>query len=165
MDCEKAQMMASARLDGELDASELLALEKHLEGCPSCRRASEEMKKLQGLLGNFSAQAPRLDSERVWRKMEASFELPRPHLSFFQWTLRLAATLLAAALIFSFWTDSRPAPETMAKAKPLSQEELLSARLVESVMIKGGQSQEDIMAQVCANNVLNALLPSQGVAQ
>lgn len=39
MDCEAAETLLSARLDGPIDPQEALALEEHLSGCDECRAA------------------------------------------------------------------------------------------------------------------------------
>jgi len=47
MDCDEALILLSAQLDGELSGFEQRALQDHLEGCTSCRTASEELQTLQ----------------------------------------------------------------------------------------------------------------------
>lgn len=162
MDCEKALVAASARLDGELDAAEAAELGRHLGICPECREAVGEMERLQGLLD----KAPALDGRRGWERLDAALKPARRHrVSFLQWTLRAAAVLAAVALLASFWGERRPSARMVVEARPLSPEEVLSARLVESALLRGGQSQEEIIAQVGAASVLDAFLPRRGTAQ
>jgi len=47
MDCDEGLILLSAQLDGELSGFEQRSLRDHLEGCASCRTASEELQAVQ----------------------------------------------------------------------------------------------------------------------
>jgi anti-sigma factor RsiW len=55
MNCDEAERFLDAYLDGELELSHQLELEKHLSGCPECEAALQERREFRDF---FSAVAP-----------------------------------------------------------------------------------------------------------
>jgi anti-sigma factor RsiW len=55
MNCDEAERFLDAYLDGELELSQQLELEKHLSGCPECQAALEERREFRAF---FNAVAP-----------------------------------------------------------------------------------------------------------
>ena len=55
MNCKEAERFLDAYLDGELELSQQLELEKHLSGCPECRAALQEGREFRAF---FLAAAP-----------------------------------------------------------------------------------------------------------
>ena len=58
MQCRRASKLMSARLDGEVDATEMSLLEEHLASCPACQVKWERLQALDHLL----ASAPLIDA-------------------------------------------------------------------------------------------------------
>jgi anti-sigma factor RsiW len=50
MDCRDAERFVQLRLDGEIEAVDCMALDRHLEGCPHCRERVERERVIQGTL-------------------------------------------------------------------------------------------------------------------
>lgn len=58
MDCGDYRKMLSREIDGEIDLSQREALEAHLEGCESCRRAREALREMYALHRELGELAP-----------------------------------------------------------------------------------------------------------
>lgn len=68
-ECRTHYESLSALLDGELAGEELMAVEAHLEGCPSCM---SEFRSLKASFEIVEKNLPVLGVEaRVWREIEA----------------------------------------------------------------------------------------------
>jgi len=50
MNCNKAKVLMSAALDGELTAQEEFELTRHLDDCPECRAYFQEAKKTKVII-------------------------------------------------------------------------------------------------------------------
>ena len=81
MSCEEALLWLDAYVDGELDLTQSLALERHLESCPQCARERQSLTALRGALRELYRPAP------------ATLRLPRPR------RFPLRALLAAAAIL------------------------------------------------------------------
>ena len=55
MNCKEAERFLDAYLDGELELSQQLELEKHLSGCPECQAALQELREFRAF---FLTAAP-----------------------------------------------------------------------------------------------------------
>lgn len=62
----------SARLDGQLDAASVTALEKHLPGCDACRAADAGLREAKAML----AALPEVGHPRSFRLRQADVEAP-----------------------------------------------------------------------------------------
>lgn len=58
MDCERALILISAALDGELTREEQAELEEHLAACPECRALSDDFGVLSVALSDMEAEPP-----------------------------------------------------------------------------------------------------------
>lgn len=65
MNCEKAMELLSAKLDGELDASEEALLAEHLAQCPECRALEQELLSLDAALRTAEEEPPAELAENV----------------------------------------------------------------------------------------------------
>lgn len=75
MNCARANELLMARLDGEITPGELAELERHLGSCEECRRESEEMSELSGLVGEIRLARPsQEDMMRYWPSVYARIE-------------------------------------------------------------------------------------------
>jgi anti-sigma factor RsiW len=102
MNCDEADRFLDAYLDGELELSQQLELEKHLNGCPKCQTALQERR---GFRAFFNAAAPTYKAPLELRQKilamtrEDSAE-PKPKARFLSWRQPwlYAAALLAIGL-------------------------------------------------------------------
>lgn len=67
MSCAKIEELLPLYLDGGCSAAERADIERHLAGCPSCRRALAEFESLESSLRNLAATVP------PWETAEARF--------------------------------------------------------------------------------------------
>ena len=58
MDCERALILISAALDGELSREEQAELEEHLAACPECRALSDDFGVMSVALSDMQAEPP-----------------------------------------------------------------------------------------------------------
>lgn len=71
MNCETYLDLISARLDGELTAQEEADLTAHLQQCPACRAAAEEIKGLHSVLNDLGEVDPPAElSARVMERIQ-----------------------------------------------------------------------------------------------
>lgn len=60
MDCSDFEELLSARRDGELTPAEAVALERHLQGCPACRKTAQVIDEIGALVASLDrAPMPR----------------------------------------------------------------------------------------------------------
>lgn len=103
MDCKTAGENIILDLYGELDAAAKAGLEAHLEKCPACAADRAETKSVFALLdAHAPAPAPAVDTERVWRRVQAVIAAPPAKRRFFPfpgWRWAAAGASLAFVLI------------------------------------------------------------------
>jgi anti-sigma factor RsiW len=105
MNCKTAEKRILKSLDGRLDERSAGLLGKHLEACPSCRKAEAEYRSMLALLRNGKDVAPLPDFwERLQPRLREETELV-PFLFWERWNLRaipvfLALVAVAAAALF-----------------------------------------------------------------
>ena len=87
MDCASFQDHLIGRLYGEIAPDDDAALERHLEGCTSCRTTLDELARVRSILATDEPAIPRLPRVVVLR--------PRARLG----TAALAASILGAAIL------------------------------------------------------------------
>ncbi|MFA7328732.1 MAG: zf-HC2 domain-containing protein, partial [Candidatus Ratteibacteria bacterium] len=61
--CRKNQKLLSAYVDGMLPEKAKKSFAEHLDSCPECRKALQEMEFLRGLLREFPEKHPGLGFE------------------------------------------------------------------------------------------------------
>lgn len=91
--CEQAELLLHAYADGELNSQERAAVQAHLDGCPSCRAALDEIEAMSTLLAQAAERpspalrarvlraiseegrgnAPRVPMWRRWGTVAAAF--------------------------------------------------------------------------------------------
>lgn len=50
MDCNRVRQQLNAFLDSELNGNSMLEIRSHLNGCPDCRQALEELRVVQSVM-------------------------------------------------------------------------------------------------------------------
>jgi len=100
MDCEQCLNVA-AYLDGELDAGEALAVERHLESCAECQALKAQHDKLKGAFRSVSYhRAPLPLRRKIERQLNNGGALVRRAGFWWGAGSGAGATALAAALAF-----------------------------------------------------------------
>ena len=97
MDCRSAREAISAALDGELEVAEIRLLDRHLEGCPDCRRWREDayaLTRRTRLAVVTNAPAP--DPGLVAAAQVARYANAKPPSG---WLVRIGLVLLALGQI------------------------------------------------------------------
>jgi hypothetical protein len=128
MNCEEANNLLSARIDGEISPSDSIALDEHLVQCADCRSVADALATQDAMLTR--AFAPRREAaiQIAHRTMN---RLHTPRRSFPQWLtigVAAAAGFLLALLIFRPW--ARPEPKIVKQtpnSSPTSQPQVIAA--------------------------------------
>jgi len=127
MNCEEVRRLLPAYADGELELSQALAFEKHLESCPDCAAALRAHKALGAAVRGLPYhRAPDTLRARLHRQLpaEAAPVAARPaprRRELSRWALPIAAALaLAVGLNFSL---------SLRQADAGLREELVSAQV------------------------------------
>ena len=121
MTCEEAREAFTDLYDGTLSGPPLVALSRHLDGCPTCRREWVAFRLTAGALGELRDEEPspgfaarvaeRIEAPRGWRRLASSLVFP----------LRLKLPIHAAALVMlgvaGLWVSQR-SPEIQRAANP-----------------------------------------------
>jgi len=119
MNCKKTEKRILRSLDGRLDGRSAGLLRKHLEACPSCRKAETEYRSMLALLRDGKDAAP---LPRFWERLEPRLREGReiaPFLFWEKWNLRAIPAFLAivavagAALIFTPQASELTASEAL----------------------------------------------------
>lgn len=118
MNCERVQARLDDYIGGYLEAAEVLAVERHMETCTSCR---ESLDDLQRLLQQAQQLSPGLAPERdLWPgilgRLESSEVSVSPRLSH-RW-LAWAAVLALAVAIPLLLRQRGPEPTQQVTAAP-----------------------------------------------
>lgn len=71
MKCQDAEQALDARLTGTLSREDADALDAHLIGCPACRAAETEARRLQADLRLLGSEGP---SPRLWERVSARLD-------------------------------------------------------------------------------------------
>ena len=131
MNCEQANNLLSARIDGEISPSDSLALDEHLTQCADCRSLADALATQDASLTR--AFAPRREAA-IQIAHQTIEQLHAPRRSFPQWLtigLAAAAGFLLALLIFRPWV--RPEPKIVKQTGnplPMSQPQVAIAQSV-----------------------------------
>ena len=120
MSCQESQEMRHAYLDGELDLTRSLEIEKHVRECASCARAYDELRSLQTVMRGETLRFPLPPGlERRVRSAvrQESGEVARP----FRWrwlipsiSLALVVIIVAGLLFSRTTTEDLVASEVVA---------------------------------------------------
>jgi anti-sigma factor RsiW len=102
--CEEIRDLLSPYSDDELDLARGMEIERHLEGCPACAAALEQMRSLSSALGDpaLSYQAP----PDLHRRVRASLRRAggeRSRLASLPWRRTGAVAAAAALVAFGLW--------------------------------------------------------------
>jgi hypothetical protein len=110
--CERARQWASLRIDGELSELEDTLLEKHLEGCASCRAFAARLTAATEAVRAVLQERPQIDYPRFKRPV---IRLPVGR--------RVAIVAVAAAAALGAFVGSsleKPAPEKAPHGRQFS---------------------------------------------
>ncbi len=110
MSCHEMESRLDAHVDGELGPDELTRVERHLDGCPGCRRAVEEIRRLTadaaGLPQEIAPDRDLFPAIRQRIERDASPESATVGTRWIGW----AAAVLVVGLVggAGLWFGSRP---------------------------------------------------------
>ncbi|HEV2435087.1 MAG TPA: anti-sigma factor [Verrucomicrobiae bacterium] len=113
MNCEQARLLMDSYADGELDATGILELEKHLHDCPACALAFCNVQNLKKSLKQDSLffSAP----EELRQKLKAELRLPaESRRPFWTGNWLVTATTGIAVICLALWLSlalTRPSPQ------------------------------------------------------
>ena len=99
MDCKTAEKRILRSLDERLDERSAGLLRKHLEACPSCRKAEAEYRSMLALLRDGKDSAP---LPRFWERLQPRLREEReiaPFLFWERWNLRAIPAFLAIVFV------------------------------------------------------------------
>jgi predicted anti-sigma-YlaC factor YlaD len=119
MNCRKAEKWLSRSFDGRLDGRAAGLLEKHLEACPSCRKAAEEYKALLALLHNGRDAQP---LPRFWERLEPRLREETeivPLLFWERWSLRAIPVCLALVVLIGGFLYLTPQAADLTRSEAL----------------------------------------------
>ena len=102
--CEKILDLLNQYADGELGESDAQLVSAHLEVCPSCKKAYEELLEIEKLFGEATEEAPKELCEGVMAKIKAE---PTAYLK--RKKIMKAITGVAVAAAISLTVLSSPA--------------------------------------------------------
>jgi hypothetical protein len=111
MQCHEMQELLSAHLDGMLDPSVKIMVERHLEHCPACREEYENLKMVAGMVSNLPLVEPppefrrdlRLRLEQIGRPgVKANF-LQRLTVGKWSAVMAVAASFVLVIGIAALW--------------------------------------------------------------
>ncbi len=91
MKCSTIRPLIFRRLDNELEVSELSALEKHLEGCPACRREASLLSIPQRIGQAIPALEP---SPFFYQRLKARLQSEQQSITIWQIILGLSRHLV-----------------------------------------------------------------------
>ena len=91
MNCPSVEPVIDALVDGELDATQQIAILEHLEGCASC---SSEYQRLRQLQTDIRAQAPYFRAPEDLRRRVIDSLHPRQPRRTWTWMLSAAASVI-----------------------------------------------------------------------
>jgi len=128
MNCEDAQALLSAHVDGELDLVRSLEIEKHLETCQECDRVVQNQKTLGTALRDASLyyRPPRQLEQRIHTALRGAEPAPARPKRVHWPVLAVAASLLLAGIFVDRLVRfaARPAPENLVAQNLVAQEVL-----------------------------------------
>jgi anti-sigma factor RsiW len=99
MNCKTAEKRILRSLDGRLEERSAGLLGKHLEACPSCRKAEAEYRSMLALLRDGKDAAP---LPRFWERLQPRLREERevvPFLFWERWNLRAIPAFLAIVFV------------------------------------------------------------------
>ena len=116
MTCQETGQLIHALADGELDLVKSIEIETHLQECPSCAQAQEEILHLRSLMKDSSLRfAPTSSFERRLRSavQREAKEKSAPPASWWRWSMAGASLV---GLVIAVWAlvviINRPSSDT-----------------------------------------------------
>lgn len=123
MNCEQARRHWDLYYDSEGDSELHLAINGHLEGCPSCAKWFFQQAQLEDML--VAGLQPVPPTEALWRRIHAVCELKRPVPArswlFFPAWAAIAASLLLAVGVMLWGRSGEPHSQLAALASQWHQ--------------------------------------------
>jgi anti-sigma factor RsiW len=105
LSCDETRELLHAYVDGELDLAHALGVERHVDDCPACARARDELLALRVLVRGAAPrfQAPDSLQRRLHETLPPQLPVLRRAFSWRRYTLPLAAAASLAAAFTLGW--------------------------------------------------------------
>ncbi len=98
-DCEKTLDLINEYIDGELGAEDARFVRLHIENCPECKKAFEELKEIKNLFESSAEEAPETLYDRVMDEVRAEKPTVRNFGAIRKWgTVAIAAAICLCIL-------------------------------------------------------------------
>lgn len=112
-ECEDIQRLLDAFVDDELLSSEVAAVQRHLDSCPTCARLLEDLLSLKQRLRELPGDEPPAHLRaRVLERLEAEGGEPRTFLKGrLGWSLSLGAAAAALVVVAVVWGGKALGPK------------------------------------------------------
>jgi anti-sigma factor RsiW len=129
MNCSSIQPLIGAAVDGELDASQQFKIREHLEDCPSCNRAYQDLQQLHEDIRSQAIyyQAPDSLVQRLRASIRGEHHqnIQRRELPW-KWIAIAASVLLAFSISANLLLSKRELPENQFIAQEVLSEHVRS---------------------------------------
>jgi anti-sigma factor RsiW len=121
--CHETALLIHALADGELDLVKSIEIELHLQGCQSCARAQEEIRRLKSSMKNASLRfAPAANFEKRLRSAVRQEAKEKPWTQpWWRWSMAAASLVV---VVFAIWVAvvilNRPASDAVIAQEVVS---------------------------------------------
>jgi anti-sigma factor RsiW len=123
MTCQEAGLLIHALADGELDLVKSLEIETHLQGCPSCARAQEEIRRLRSFMKDESLRfTPAANFERRLRSAVRREGKEKPVTQrWWRWSMAAASLVVVGLAVWVMAVIlNRPASDALIAQEVVS---------------------------------------------
>jgi len=124
MTCQETGLLIHALADGELDLVKSIEIETHLQECPSCARAQEEIRRLRSLMKDASLRfTPAANFEKRLRSgvRREGKEKPSTQASWWRWSMAAASLVVVVSAVWvAVVILNRPASDTVVAQEVVS---------------------------------------------
>lgn len=137
-DCEKVLGMLNEYIDGELNADDAALVRSHIESCPQCREALEELEKIEQLLDESIEEAPEVLYDRVMARVRSEKAASRKKI-----VVMRRFGIIAAAAVICLTVIASPMLIMVATGGAKAEVDCLDAPALEDMLTDNGAVRDD----------------------